>query len=393
MANSSLTFHDLEGLLGFLDLNAGKIQAQVKEIGEVQKQFETSFVASRQRFEDLRAALVARVEASGWQQPSWIAARLTEKLPQVKAQQDARLAKLRPDLAALEAKRDEIEARSQDDLQRMQKANPRYDEREEAMKAQQVELQNRLAALAADLKAAGAGLGWLLQSGRIKRIRVEYEKVGVELFGVNQKLTGLRQAWHDIAQKSTEVESALKSEWEQCVAEVARTKAEIADLEGDPEKSYRLVGVTEILTLLEEPQPTGDAEFDRLLAEMLTAHRQVRDYENGIVQVAQLIGSLNGLVEGLGRFRESVKGLKDEQDMHSELADLRLEAPPAVAAFHELWDQLAPVVLDEKAAAQEPAQFASRLRSVIGERLSEAAIGEMFNTLGGELKRATDAQW
>jgi hypothetical protein len=79
--------------------------------------------------------------------------------------------------------------------------------------------------------------------------------------------------------------------------------------------------------------------------------------------------------------------------MHAELADLRLEAPAEVTAFHELWDQIAPVVLDEKAAAQDPAQFAGRLRSVIGERLSEAAIGQMFNTLGGELKRATDAQW
>lgn len=387
------TFDDLASLLAFLDGNRDRITALVGEIGEVQKEFETCFVASQQRYEDLKAKLVAAVEATDWQRPAWLAARLQEKLPEVRDRQEKQVAKLRKELAQLETQRDDIEAQSEADLGKMRAQNPRLNEREEKLKAEQAGLQARLAKLEADLKQAGSGLGWLTRLGAIKRIRDEYEKVAVSLLRINERLTEVRQTWRDMEQAHDNTEDRLQTAWRLRVAEIARVKAELATLEGDFERACRAAAVDEILADLSAPQPSDLPDFDREANDMLVAHQQVRSYEEGIVQVAQVMGTMKGVAEGLARMRESVQSMKQEQDMHAELRDLRLDAPREVIAFHQLWPRLTPVVQDEKQAAARPGDFATKLRAAIGEGLAESSISRMFESLGAELKRAADKQW
>lgn len=387
------TFDDLASLLSFLDGNREKITALVAEIGQIQKEFETHFVARQQRYEDLRAALVARVEASGWERPQWLAQRLAEKLPEVRKRQQRRLESLRRELTQVREQLAEIERQSEADRAELQSANPRLNQREEGLKAKQAELQTKLSQLESEFRQAGSGLGWLTRVGTIKRLREEYEKTAVSLLKVNERLTELRRTWRDLEQRHDEAEDRRQDAWRLRVAETARIKADLAVLEGDFENACRRAAADEVLAELSAPMPSEDSDFDRQANDMLVAHQQAQSYERGIVQVAELMGTMKGVAEGLARMRESVQSMKKEQDMHAELPDLRLHAPPEAITFHALWDRLEPVVRDERQAAARPGDFAQKLRAAIGEGLAESSISRMFESLGAELKRAADQQW
>ncbi len=387
------TFDDLASLLSFLDGNREKITMLVAEIGEIQKEFQTRFVASQQRYEDLKTGLVARLEASGWERPQWLAQRLADRLPKVREQQQRRLESLRRELVQIQEQLAEIEAQEEADRKKLQTENPRLNKREEDLKAKQAELQRKLSRLEAELRQAASGLGWLTRIGTIKRIRDDYEQTAISLLRVNERLTEVRQTWRDMAQLHENTEDRLQDAWRLRVAEIARIKADLAVLEGDFEGACRRAAADEILAELSAPLPSEDSDFDREANDMIVAHQQLQSYEQGIVQVAELMGTMKGVAEGLARMRESVQSMKKEQDMHAELRDLRLEAPREVIAFHALWDRVTPVVKDEKQAAARPGDFADRLRAAIGEGLAESSISRMFESLGAELKRAADQQW
>jgi DNA repair exonuclease SbcCD ATPase subunit len=209
----------------------------------------------------------------------------------------------------------------------------------------------------------------------------------------NERLAEVRNSWVAIKQKTDETETTLQSAWRLRTAEIARLRRELGTLESDLEAASRDQAALDVLGAVAAVPDSDQPQFDALLAQVVALNDEHRAYEAGIAQVAELMGVTRGICEGLTRMRESVDGVKKEQDMHSELARLTLRAPVEALRFHDLWDQLAPLVRDEKKAAQHPAQFAGHVRQAIGERLSKDAIDVMFTQLGEELNRATKEQW
>ena len=144
---------------------------------------------------------------------------------------------------------------------------------------------------------------------------------------------------------------------------------------------------------IEQFAATGCEPADAALQAVLDMRTTVADLQAGVGSVAEVLGLSKGIDEGLNRFGESVKSLKAEQDMHPELAHLQLQAPAAALQFHEVWDALLPVVVDEDAGAQHPADFGAKLKAVLGDRLTDAQVNGMFEALSASLKEATEAQW
>jgi hypothetical protein len=99
---------------------------------------------------------------------------------------------------------------------------------------------------------------------------------------------------------------------------------------------------------------------------------------------------LDGIMEGLRRFDESVDGLFKEQRMHSDyLPKLDVSVPNEVLAFHEQWDGLRAKVHDDGHHCARPAEFVALVQPVMEDGLGEANIQAMFEGLGNALSQAT----
>ena len=386
-------FNDLATMLAYMDDQCGKITGLVKEVDEIQRAFDTRFVETQQQFDNTKARVAAWVEAHGWQQPPWLAAALQERLPEVRKQKQERLPAVAKEIADLAEQRTGIEAQNTSATDALKESNPRLNDREEELKQQQTETQTALEERMAQWRAAAGGVGWLLQPGKVRKLRAEAESLADRVHDLNSRLTEVRNAWTTLEQKTHEAEAQMQQGWRLRTAEIARLKGEQTALQTDLDGVVREAALDEILDAIAEAKTGDDPEFDKLLADLVALHDQNRDYQGGIAQVAELMGIMKGVCEGLTRMKESVEGVKKEQDMHSELADLKLQAPPVALQFHQLWDRLLPIVLDEKFAAQHPHDLASRLKQTIGDSLLPAAMDAMFTALGNELDRATKEQW
>jgi len=70
-----------------------------------------------------------------------------------------------------------------------------------------------------------------------------------------------------------------------------------------------------------------------------------------------------------------------------------LNIPAGAVDFHQQWEGLKKMLLDEKTICEHPADFVKAMEPVIENQLSNEAIGRMFDLLGGALSRAADEQW
>jgi len=386
-------FDDLAGMIGFLDGNGAQIAALVKEIEEIQREFDTQLVKTTQRFEDAKAAVVAIVEDGGWSGPDWLVQEINERLPTLREAKKKRLEEVNAELDTLTTQRDEIEQESTSATDSLKEANPRLNEREEELKAAQTQTQADIQKNEKELRAAGSGLGWLFGVGRIHRLREEHERLAVKLYGINSRLTEVRKSWKDMAKEENETQDRLQKAWRLRTAEIARVAREQSELEDDLEGACRRGALDEILNAIAAPQETGNPALNEALKKVVSEHDLTKDFEGGIAAVSETMGMLNGIKDGLGRLSESVNGVKKEQDRQAELSNLRLVAPRNAVEFHSLWPELKPVVQDEIEAGLHPRDFARKLKQTIGDRLADKAIEEMFTSLGNELSRATKEQW
>jgi chromosome segregation ATPase len=393
MPTTTAGFHDLATMIEWMEANCAKINALVKDISEIQHEFETNFVSWQQRYENARAAATAWVQEHGWQEPQWLIDAVNQRLPQRREQKQARLAELQNHIAGLEAQREGIEQQNDETIGKLKTENPQLNAREEELKQQEIDAKNRFHKLSSDWHKTAGGLGWLLRPGEVRKSREAMEAALQEWTNLNARLAEVRNSWVTLKQKTDETETTLQGAWRLRTAEIARFKRELSELQRDLDGAAKEAALDEILDALAEPKQGNQPEFDKLLATVVEAHNAEQQYEAGIAQVAELMGLIQGLCEGLARMAESVKSVKAEQDMHAELANLNLSPDPVVLQFHSLWDQLQPLVLDEKKAAEHPAQFAAAVKQAIGDRLSNVNIDLMFNTLGNELDQATKQQW
>jgi hypothetical protein len=138
--------------------------------------------------------------------------------------------------------------------------------------------------------------------------------------------------------------------------------------------------------------PAGAPEVDAALQEISAAKQRAADCEEGVIAVSQIMGLLKGVREGMERMQSSIEGVKKEQDMHSELSTLRIEAPPAFVQFHQFWDALLETVRDEKRSIEHPKAFADIIDQVVATTLSNESIEAMFTLAGNALTEATK-QW
>ena len=387
------SFQDLQSLAAWLTGQRDKIKGLVGEIEQVQQAFTARLVDAREGLDDAAFALQAALDAAGQSLAPWVTKRLTDGLGDMRAAKGKRLEELRSRVQTLETERSAIEEKSAAERQTLAAANPELNAREEQLKTERASQEAEIQRIDAELATAAAGLGWLLRAGKIYELRAVRHRWETALHGTASRLNEVRQTWNTKQVAVEKDETAAQSDWRAKTTELAALSGELDSLQRDFEGTCRTALIQKLAAEVTEFEPTGSEAGDESLQAVLALKAEAADLEGGVKAVAEILGTLKGLQEGVVRFKHSVDGVKKEQDMHAELAHLKLAAPPEVISFHQLWDELTPVVADEKTAAEHPAELAARLGEVIGSRLDETGIAAMFEALGNCLNEATKAQW
>ncbi len=387
----------LAQLGGFIAQNIERIQAVRKEAEELQTGFNSKYVEFKARHDATLASLVNHIaddpEIAGPELGTMIAERIVEE--REKAEQRRR--DLRKEIIpAAQKDTDDLLATAQAKVEHYRTVNPQFDQSEEEVKARQVALRQQLEDLNQQVQKSGRGLGFLTNFGKIAKLDRERQRVIGQLQWAEQELKEVRDKWEAKRVEFTTRQTEAKARWQQASIELAKLQGELELLDDDTARERLALqrAARHIVDNLKEHVACPDADFQQELDEMVALNINTDDYHDSLGKAAGLIALLNAVVQGLQSMQESVGALVREQRMHSAyLPKLKIDIPAKAVTFHQQWDKLREMVVDEKSICEHPADFVRAMQPVMEEQLSDPAINGMFDSLGGALSRAADEQW
>jgi len=382
---------------GFVTQNIDRIKAVRKEAEELQVGFNSKYVEFKARHDATLANLVNQIAddpaIAGTKLGGLIETRIVHERKELTARRQELRKTLIPE-AQQEA--DKLLATAQAQVEGYRQVNPQFDQSEEEVKARRVELQAQLEALNEQVKKLGRGLGFLTRFGKIGKLDRERQRIIGQLQYAERELNEIRTKWEAKRSEFTAQQQEAKSQWQQASIELSKLQAELEMLDDDAARERLALqrAARYVLDNLKEQVTCPNADFQRLVDEMVQLNINTDDYHASLGQAAGLVALLDGITQGMTSMQNSVGALVREQRMHAaHLPKLNIEIPRDCTAFHEQWDALRKMVLDEKKICEHPKDFVTALQPVIESQLSDTQINRMFELLGGALTRATQAQW
>jgi chromosome segregation ATPase len=379
-------------VLGYLDQQEKAIEALTQQLDEIQVTFNAQFDAFKARHDATLDRLIDQIAGQMDAAAPGLRAAVEERLPEERKLIDERRQKVRETyLPQRQQAADALLSKAQAELAQLRTLNPQINDREEELKRQKAELEARLAALNEEIRHKSRGLGLVWHFLAITRADRERQRIVGKLEVVNDSLYTIRRQWEEERKKMGESQSAYQEQWQLESIAVARLQSELDQLD-DPARREDLAlrrATRHVLDALKEPFPGSE---NAGLEEMIELNRQTDAYHEGLASVAGFIGLLRGIDSGLEAIGKSIKGLKQEQEMHSAyLKPLSFSLPPPIEAFHKQWPALAQQFADEQTIGTHPADFAATVKPLLEGPLSQANIEAMFNNLGAIVQEATQA--
>jgi hypothetical protein len=387
-----MSFNDLATMISYFEEQEGKIQQLVAEIDEINQGITSELVEAEDQVETAVATAVSVADEQYDSLALWVVEAVEASLPAIQEAKTARRAELEKLISDLYGQRAEIEQQDAQTMDELAQANPQLNAREEELKQQRTEADARIAEIEAQLRRAGAGLGWLTRFGRIRELRKQHQQQATVLYGLRERLGEVRTTWEKTQTEAREEKERLQTAWRLRTAEIGKFTQELDDLTDDFDGTCRRAALEALIRERESYEPSGSAALDEALQSVVDWRHRHADCESGVIAVSEIMGLLNGVHQGMGRMRESIEGVKKEQDMHAELSTLHLSAPPAFLQFHQIWDALYETVVDEKRSIEHPKAFADIVNQVTEAQLSDETINAMFETAGSVLTEGTK-QW
>jgi predicted nucleic acid-binding Zn-ribbon protein len=374
----------------FITTAQGSVSELFREIAEVQEALndarEHTRLSRRDLIEQCRKLLSERSGGLDATFESTLEAKRTEYVHSLEAE-----------AAALKEVVTKGEAQSEEYLQlvrvlrdELRKLNPELDAQEEALKQEVVGLESQVAALDDRIAHRARWFGSFTHRAEIRELGKQLEQLDARLTEAEKSLGQVREQWKTKAAKAAGEDTELQASWSANELRAARLRQDLSLLTDDLAAEAERRALFALVDGAAVPPPTGDAEVDRVLAEVDKIADTLADQEGALAAGSEMLGMLKGLGEGLDGFRKAIASVVAEQEGHSELPQLRVDVPDDAAAFHAVWPELARYVVDEKQMAAFPGHFLRALRQLLDERLTPAGIERMFNELGDALTRATE---
>lgn len=382
---------------GFITQNVDRIKAVRQEAEELQVGFNGKYVEFKARHDATLASLVNKIvddpKIAGRDLGRMIETRIGEERDTLAARRRELREKLIPE-AQKEA--DDLLTAAQAQVEHYRQVNPQFDESEEEVKARQAELRQQLEELNQRVEKLGRGLGFLTRFGKIGKLDRERQRIIGQLQWAERELKEIRDKWEAKRLEFTSRQQEAQAQWQQASIELAKLQGELEMLDDEAARERLALqrAARYVVDNLKEQVSCPDADFQRQVDEMVQLNINTDDYHESLGQAAGLVALLDGIVQGLTSLQNSVGALVREQRMHAAyLPKLQIEVPREGAAFHEQWDKLRKMVLDEKTLGEHPKDFVRTMQPVVERQLNDEAIKQMFDSLGEALTQATQQQW
>ncbi len=361
-----------------------------REIEEIQYQFNDLHARQLEERRKLIAAYVPLLLEAPEDPPVEIA-ELAEAQEQIERKAiEEEITRLESETADKRREADNLVREAQRQVAYVRQQNPILDQQEEALKARRASMESEIQGLDTRLKQLRRfPIGWLTNFGKRRRLRGQRAQLAENLKDVLRGLRAVRKTWQADKEGLQKRQANLQSKWQALSVEAAQLQARLDYLTANVDELSTRRAVQDLLSNLEELPVTGGPWKDRLTP-LLELNRSKTNYETGLTSVAEVLGLLTGLGEGMDRFIRSVATVYEEQRRY-RLPSLTLNLSDAATSFHATWPDFQSKVKDEKYLGTHPLEFSQHVQGVVQERLHEPAIQKMFKDMGDALTRATKA--
>jgi predicted nucleic acid-binding Zn-ribbon protein len=370
--------------------NRKRIADVYREIEEIQYQFNDLHARQMAEWEKListYAPLLLKGEdvPPELQQPL-VAQEQTER----QAIQDA-IARLQKEIAEKRSSADGLVQLGQKQVAALREENPILNQQEEELKARRASVEGQVQRLDLELKQTGCfPIGWLTHFFQRRRLRRQREQLVENLTVLDNGIRVVREKWQTRKKELQQGQADLQSKWQALSVEISQFQARLDDLETNIDELSKRNAAQNLLGDLQEVPVSAGPWRDRLAPLVELSHNK-SSYEAGLTTVAETLGLLKGLGEGMDRFVRSVATVYEEQGRY-KLPMLKLTLSDAVTSLHAVWPDFQAKVKDEKYLGTHPLEFSQRVQEVVRQRLQEAPIKSMFEDMGSALTKATK-QW
>lgn len=355
-----------------------------REIEEIQYQFNDLYSTQMQERDKLIAAHVPLLLEAPGDLPLELR-HLLEKQEKTELQAlMEEITKLERETEDKRRQADSLIKQAQDQTAYVRGQNPILDQQEEELKARQASIESDLAKVDAEIDQLG-----LLKFFERRRLGKERAQLAENLESVKAGIRAVREKWQADKRQMQEAQTGLQSQWQALSVETAQLQARLDYLAANRNALSERNAAQRLLENLKE-LPVADGPWEDRLRPLVELGQNQRSYETGLTSVAEILGLLKGLGEGMDRFIRSVGTVYEEQRRY-KLPSLTLNLSDAVTSFHSIWPDFQAKVKDEKYLGTHPLEFNRRIQIIVQERINEDAIQKMFDEMGAALTRATKA--
>jgi DNA repair exonuclease SbcCD ATPase subunit len=372
----------------YLDDKHRELEACYKDVEEVQMQFNDIFKRELAAWQERFAFCFPRVGAQRRELPAEFVALIDRTEAEERARLEKEIADLDQQIKDGRAKMDELLAKAQAETEALRTANPELNAREEKLKGLVVRYQDEYAKAFEALEKLG-GLSWLLSSSKRGKLQKAQRQAKARQAQHMQQLQTVRQEWQDKLKQTGETQAALREEWQKTSVSVSQAETRREHLHANLNDLAEQAALQRVLEELKEP-PDVPGELGEALKDLVQRNHVRWAYEEGLRAVAETLGLLKGVGEGLKRFQKSLATVLQEQRRYN-LKEVHAQISEFVVALLETWKALQAQVKDEKLMGKNPLDFSRIVDRYVKERLTDTNIQRLFEEMGEALNQATAA--
>jgi chromosome segregation ATPase len=294
------------------------------------------------------------------------------------------IAALKAETAEKRQKADDLIRQAQRRVTNLRQQNPILDQQEEELKARRTSMENQIQELDDEIERLG-----ITSFFKKRQLRGEREQLMDNLDEIEAGIRAVRERWQEEKKAVQASQSDLQSQWQALSVEVAQLQARLDHLVTNMDREVKMRAAQNWLNELQE-LPDVEGPWQERLRPVVELGRNRKQYEAGLTSVAEILGLLKGLGEGMDRFLRSLATLYEEQRRY-RLPALTVSLSDAVTSFHAMWPEFQSEVKDEKYLGTHPLEFNRRVSNIVEEHINEEDIQKMFDDMGQALSQAAKA--
>jgi chromosome segregation ATPase len=374
----------------FIRQNRKRMGDIYREIEEIQYQFNDLYTRQLEERQNLIASHAPLLLESSQDLPKELSELFRKRENAEREAIEEEIDGLERQISEKRLEADRLIEEAQRQMAYLREQNPILDQQEEELKDRRASLRSRIRELDTEVTRLNRfPIGWLVNFAKRRRMSQERAQLAEHAQAMSDGIRAVREKWQGHKDALKEKQSSLQGKWQNLSVEAAQLQSRCEHLRASIGQRSRTDAAQNLLSNLKEVPSSASSWQDRV-APLVELNRSNAIYETGLTAVAEILGLLKGLQEGMDRFLRSVATVHEEQQRY-RLPSLTLELSDAVTSFYAALPGFQTKVKDEKYLGTHPLEFSQRVRDFMQAQLHEAAIKEMFKDMGDALSRATEA--